>query len=142
MAEARAEMSEAELDLGDPQIATGEHSPVLTASIDLGEEVPKEKRSRTDEIPYLEGEEDDTEDAAADGADTDDDVDDVADPDDVDGKDDAAGAATIAASGAGGPVPVPQLSPPPVQKMTPPPRLPPTTPQMPTNRTIHLARRT
>jgi beta-lactam-binding protein with PASTA domain len=62
---------------------------------------PKEKRSRTDEIPYLEGEEDDTEDAAADGADTDDDVDDAADPDDVDGKDDAAGAATIAASGAG-----------------------------------------
>lgn len=61
LAEARAEMSEAELDLGDPQIATGEHSPVLTASIDLGEEVPKEKRSRTDEIPYLEGEEDDTE---------------------------------------------------------------------------------
>ena len=101
LAEARAEMSEAELDLGDPQIAAGEHSPVLTASIDLGEEVPKEKRSRTDEIPYLEGEEDDTEDAAADGADTDDDVDDAADPDDVDDKDDAAGAATIAASGAG-----------------------------------------
>ena len=101
LAEARAEMSEAELDLGDPQIAAGEHSPVLTASIDLGEEVPREKRSRTDEIPYLEGEEDDTEDAAADGADTDDDVDDAADPDDVDGKDDAAGAATIAASGAG-----------------------------------------
>ena len=74
---------------------------MLTASIDLGEEVPKEKRSRTDEIPYLEGEEDDTEDAAADGADTDDDVDDAADPDDVDDKDDAAGAATIAASGAG-----------------------------------------
>lgn len=101
LAEARAEMSEAELDLGDPQIAAGEHSPVLTASIDLGEEVPKEKRSRTDEIPYLEGEEDDTEDAAADGADTDDDVDDAADPDDVDDKDDAAGAVTIAASGAG-----------------------------------------
>lgn len=101
LAEARAEMSEAELDLGDPQIAAGEHSPVLTASIDLGEEVPKEKRSRTDEIPYLEGEEDDTEDAAADGADTDDDVDDDADADDVDDKDDAAGAATIAASGAG-----------------------------------------
>ena len=99
LAEARAEMSEAELDLGDPQIAAGEHSPVLTASIDLGEEVPKEKRSRTDEIPYLEGEEDDTEDAAADGADTDDDVDDAADADDD--KDDAAGAATIAASGAG-----------------------------------------
>jgi len=72
LAEARAEMSEAELDLGDPQIATGEHSPVLTASIDLGEEVPKEKRSRTDEIPYLEGEEDDTEAAAAEGSDDDD----------------------------------------------------------------------
>ncbi|WP_062243114.1 protein kinase domain-containing protein [Brevibacterium epidermidis] len=125
LAEARAEMSEAELDLGDPQIAAGEHSPVLTASIDLGEEVPKEKRSRTDEIPYLEGEEDDTEDAdetgapddsedsdgddiSAEAAATDDsddaDAADEADTDDSDaddGKDDAAGAATIAASGAG-----------------------------------------
>ncbi|WP_209372558.1 protein kinase domain-containing protein [Brevibacterium renqingii] len=62
LAEARAEMSEAELDLGDPEVAAGDHSPVLTASIDLGEELPKEKRSRTDEIPYLEGEEDDAED--------------------------------------------------------------------------------
>ena len=125
LAEARAEMSEAELDLGDLQIAAGEHSPVLTASIDLGEEVPKEKRSRTDEIPYLEGEEDDTEDAdetrapddsedsdgddtSAEAAATDDsddaDAADEADTDDSDaddGKDDAAGAATIAASGAG-----------------------------------------
>ncbi|MGC2941101.1 MULTISPECIES: protein kinase domain-containing protein [unclassified Brevibacterium] len=66
LAEARAEMSEAELDLGDPAIAAGEHSPVLTASIDLGEEVPKEKKSRTDEIPYLEGEDDDTGTEAAD----------------------------------------------------------------------------
>ena len=65
LAEARAEMSEAELDLGDPQIAAGEHSPVLTASIDLGEVVPKEKRSRTDEIPYLEDEEEDPTDAEA-----------------------------------------------------------------------------
>lgn len=111
LAEARAEMSEAELDLGDPQIATGEHSPVLTASIDLGDEVPKEKRSRTDEIPYLEGEEDDTEadttddsdgadhddaDADTDGADSDD-----VHPDDDDGKDSAAGAATIATAGVG-----------------------------------------
>lgn len=62
LAEARAEMSEAELDLGDPEITPGEHSPILTASIDLGEEVPKEKKSRTDEIPYLEGEEDEAED--------------------------------------------------------------------------------
>ena len=65
LAEARAEMSEAELDLGDPQIAAGEHSPVLTASIDLGEVVPKEKRSRTDEIPYIEDEEEDPTDAEA-----------------------------------------------------------------------------
>lgn len=86
LAEARAEMSEAELDLGDPQIATGEHSPVLTASIDLGEEVPKEKRSRTDEIPYLEGEEDDTE------ADTG-----AAGPDDAD--DDGSSAEAAAAEG-------------------------------------------
>lgn len=57
LAEARAEMNEAELDLGDPDVEPGEHSPALTASIDLGEEVPKEKRSRTDEIPYLETDE-------------------------------------------------------------------------------------
>ncbi|MCU4296325.1 serine/threonine protein kinase [Brevibacterium permense] len=131
LAEARAEMSEAELDLGDPQIATGEHSPVLTASIDLGEEVPKEKRSRTDEIPYLEGEEDGTEadtgaadsddadddessaEAAAaeashhdadgvDGTESDDsDPDDDADRDDDDHTDGAAGAAAVAAAGVG-----------------------------------------
>nr|WP_276584393.1 PASTA domain-containing protein [Brevibacterium permense] len=124
-------MSEAELDLGDPQIATGEHSPVLTASIDLGEEVPKEKRSRTDEIPYLEGEEDGTEadtgaadsddadddessaEAAAaeashhdadgvDGTESDDsDPDDDADRDDDDHTDGAAGAAAVAAAGVG-----------------------------------------
>src|SRR5699024_4487392 len=58
LAETRAEMTEAELDLGDPEVASGEHSPVLTASIDLSEEAPKEKRSRTDEIPYLEDEDD------------------------------------------------------------------------------------
>ena len=68
LAEARAEMSEAELDLGDPEVAAGEHSPVLTASIDLGEEVPKEKRSRTDEIPYLEGEDEDENDTGAEAA--------------------------------------------------------------------------
>ncbi|MGO0604609.1 protein kinase domain-containing protein [Brevibacterium linens] len=91
LAEARAEMTEAELDLGDPQIAAGEHSPMLTASIDLGEEAPKEKRSRTDEIPYLEGEEDDAE------ADTG-----AADPDDEDdGPDNAAGATATAAPGVG-----------------------------------------
>ena len=61
LAEARSEMSETELDLGDPNITHGEHSPQLTASIDLGAEVPKEKKSRTDEIPYLEnGEEADS----------------------------------------------------------------------------------
>ncbi|WP_169252495.1 PASTA domain-containing protein [Brevibacterium sp. 'Marine'] len=91
LAEARAEMTEAELDLGDPQIAAGEHSPMLTASIDLGEEAPKEKRSRTDEIPYLEGEEDDAE-ADTGAADLDDEDD---DPDNV------AGAAATAAPGAG-----------------------------------------
>src|SRR5699024_6232345 len=58
LAETRAEVTEAELDLGDPEVASGEHSPVLTASIDLSEEAPKEKRSRTDEIPYLEDEDD------------------------------------------------------------------------------------
>ncbi|UZD61044.1 protein kinase domain-containing protein [Brevibacterium sp. JSBI002] len=91
LAEARAEMSEADLDLGDPQIATGEHSPALTASIDLGEEVPKEKRSRTDEIPYLEGEEDDTEAdtraAGPDNADDDESSAEEASHDDADGVD-------------------------------------------------------
>lgn len=53
LAEARAQMSDAELDFGDPDAEAGEHSPALTASIDLGEEVPKERKSRTDEIPYL-----------------------------------------------------------------------------------------
>ena len=67
LAETRAEMTEAELDLGDPEVASGEHSPVLTASIDLSEEAPKEKRSRTDEIPYLENEDDDAEAADEDG---------------------------------------------------------------------------
>ncbi|GAA0037084.1 protein kinase domain-containing protein [Brevibacterium metallidurans] len=53
LAEARAQMTDAELDFGDPEAEAGNHSPALTASIDLGEEVPKEKKSRTDEIPYL-----------------------------------------------------------------------------------------
>ena len=88
LAEARAEMSEAELDLGDPQIAAGEHSPALTASIDLGEEVPKEKKSRTDEIPYLEGEDDET------GAE-------AADDDSADAPSGAAGGAGVAAAAAG-----------------------------------------
>lgn len=83
LAEARAEMSEAELDLGDPQIAAGEHSPVLTASIDLGEVAPKEKRSRTDEIPYLEDEEEDPTGAEAAAAeDSDDERDDASSGDD------------------------------------------------------------
>lgn len=93
LAEARAEMTEAELDLGDPQVSAGEHSPMLTASIDLGEEVPKERRSRTDEIPYLEGEEED--DAEADTGDT--------DPDEGDDDpDDAAAAPAMTAAGAVG----------------------------------------
>ncbi|SDS55032.1 serine/threonine protein kinase [Brevibacterium siliguriense] len=108
LAEARAEMSDAELDLGDPQIAAGEHSPVLTASIDLGEVAPKEKRSRTDEIPYLEGEEDDAAGApdAADDADGDDSSAEAAttdgsdDADSDDDSDESAGGA-IAAAGVG-----------------------------------------
>ncbi|WP_231441379.1 protein kinase domain-containing protein [Brevibacterium zhoupengii] len=67
-AEARSEMSDAELDLGDPNVLPGEHSPALTASIDLGAEAPKEKRSRTDEIPYLDNDDDET--AEADASDT------------------------------------------------------------------------
>ncbi|WP_166972383.1 protein kinase domain-containing protein [Brevibacterium atlanticum] len=89
LAEARAEMSEAELDLGDPPIAAGEHSPVLTASIDLGEEVPKEKKSRTDEIPYLEDEDDDA------GAEE-------ADDDSADAPSGAAGGSTADAGAASG----------------------------------------
>ncbi|MDN6157268.1 MAG: Stk1 family PASTA domain-containing Ser/Thr kinase [Brevibacterium sp.] len=58
LAETRSEMSESELDLGDPNVIPGEHSPTLTASIALGAEAPKEKRSRTDEIPYLDHDED------------------------------------------------------------------------------------
>ncbi|WP_137826474.1 PASTA domain-containing protein [Brevibacterium sp. 2SA] len=57
LAEARAQMNDAELDFGDPEAVAGEHSPALTASIDLGSDVPKEKKSRTDEIPYLEDDE-------------------------------------------------------------------------------------
>lgn len=57
LAEARAQMTDAELDFGDPEAEAGNHSPALTASIDLGEEVPKEKKSRTDEIPYLDDDE-------------------------------------------------------------------------------------
>ncbi|RBP61913.1 serine/threonine-protein kinase [Brevibacterium sanguinis] len=57
LAEARAEMSDADLDLGAPEVEAGEHAPALTASIDLGTDAPKEKRSRTDEIPYLEDDE-------------------------------------------------------------------------------------
>lgn len=65
LAEARAQMSDAELDYGDPDAVAGEHSPALTASIDLGEEVPKERKSRTDEIPYLAEEDADGDGAAA-----------------------------------------------------------------------------
>src|SRR5699024_12883344 len=35
LAETRAEMTEAGLDLGDPEIASGEHCPVLTAPLEL-----------------------------------------------------------------------------------------------------------
>lgn len=90
LAEARSEMSESELDLGDPNVIPGEHSPALTASIDLGAEAPKEKRSRTDEIPYLENDEDeDSENAEADSSDTDADQ-------------ESAAAGTIATAGAAG----------------------------------------
>ncbi|UVI34657.1 protein kinase domain-containing protein [Brevibacterium spongiae] len=109
LAEARAEMSEAELDLGDPEIAAGEHSPVLTASIDLGEEVPKEKRSRTDEIPYLEDDEEDDTGAEAAAATADADVSDAddsnahdsgADSDaDTDNKDSRTGSPAAASAG-------------------------------------------
>ncbi|WP_193095233.1 protein kinase domain-containing protein [Brevibacterium sp. FME17] len=79
LAEARSEMSESELDLGDPNVVPGKHSPALTASIDLGAEAPKEKRSRTDEIPYLENDEDGaSQGAEADGSDDDQDSDSAA----------------------------------------------------------------
>lgn len=96
LAEARSEMSESELDLGDPNVIPGEHSSELTASIDLGAEAPKEKRSRTDEIPYLENDEDeDSEDAEANSAHTDPDQESAAV-----GAIAAAGAAGVGASGA------------------------------------------
>src|SRR5699024_1711521 len=91
LAETRAEMTEAELDLGDPEVASGEHSPVLTASIDLSEEAPKEKRSRTDEIPYLEDEDD------AEAADEE-----VTDPAERDSPGAAAAGVAAAAAGIGG----------------------------------------
>ncbi|SMX63946.1 protein kinase domain-containing protein [Brevibacterium antiquum] len=96
LAEARSEMSESELDLGDPNVIPGEHSSELTASIDLGAEAPKEKRSRTDEIPYLENDEDeDSEDAEANSSHTDPDQESAAV-----GAIAAAGAAGVGASGA------------------------------------------
>ncbi|TSI13637.1 protein kinase domain-containing protein [Brevibacterium aurantiacum] len=95
LAEARSEMSESELDLGDPNVVPGEHSPALTASIDLGAEAPKEKRSRTDEIPYLENDED-NENAEANHSDTDTDQESGAA-----GTNAAAGAAGIGAAGVG-----------------------------------------
>lgn len=95
LAEARSEMSESELDLGDPNVVPGEHSPALTASIDLGAEAPKEKRSRTDEIPYLENDED-NENAEAKHTDTDTDQESGAA-----GTNAAAGAAGIGAAGVG-----------------------------------------
>lgn len=90
LAEARSEMSESELDLGDPNVIPGEHSPALTASIDLGAEAPKEKRSRTDEIPYLDHDEDEDSDNAEED-----------DSDVGPGADSAAAAGTVAAVGAG-----------------------------------------
>lgn len=90
LAEARSEMSDAELDFGDPNVLPGEHSPALTASIDLGAEAPKEKRSRTDEIPYLDNDEEESETAAA------------ADSDDSSDQDTGGGAGTAAAAGVAG----------------------------------------
>ncbi len=68
LAEARAEMTDAELDLGAPEVEPGQHAPALTASIDLGAEAPKEKRSRTDEIPYLDEDDEDVAEADEDVA--------------------------------------------------------------------------
>lgn len=90
LAEARSEMSDTELDLGDPNVVPGEHSPALTASIDLGAEAPKEKRSRTDEIPYLENDEDDESESAE------------ANSSDADTDQDSGAAAAVAATGAAG----------------------------------------
>lgn len=90
LAEARSEMSESELDLGDPNVIPGEHSPALTASIDLGAEAPKEKRSRTDEIPYLENDEDENSDNAE------------ADSSNTDADQESAAAGTVGAAGAVG----------------------------------------
>lgn len=71
LAEARAELDEAELDLGHDEIAaaagdisaseseTGDSGPVLTATMTiLTEDQPKDRRARTDEIPYLEDDDD------------------------------------------------------------------------------------
>ena len=91
LAEARAQMSDAELDFGDPDAVAGEHSPALTASIDLGEEVPKERKSRTDEIPYLAEEDADGEGAAA--------ADDAADGDEDSASVPLAGTAAAVAAG-------------------------------------------
>ncbi len=102
LAEARAQMTDAELDFGDPEAEAGNHSPALTASIDLGEEVPKEKKSRTDEIPYLE--DDETAEAGAGSAD---DAESVADDESAGESSDEAespreAAAAVAAGGSGG----------------------------------------
>ncbi|PAK94253.1 protein kinase domain-containing protein [Brevibacterium casei] len=91
LAEARAQMSDAELDYGDPDAVAGEHSPALTASIDLGEEVPKERKSRTDEIPYLAEEDADGDGAAA--------ADDAADGDEDSASVPLAGTAAAVAAG-------------------------------------------
>lgn len=102
LAEARAQMTDAELDFGDPEAEAGNHSPALTASIDLGEEVPKEKKSRTDEIPYLEN--DETAEADAGSAN---DAESVADDESAGESSDEAespreAAAAVAAGGSGG----------------------------------------
>src|SRR5699024_12316147 len=43
LAETRAEMTEAELDLGDPEIGSGEDSHVLAPTLARSEEEPKQK---------------------------------------------------------------------------------------------------
>lgn len=104
LAEARAHMSDAELDFGDPEAVAGEHSPALTASIDLGSDVPKEKKSRTDEIPYLEA--DEAEDETSDEATTGDGTEARAGSDETAGRRTAVGAGVaagaLAASGSAG----------------------------------------
>ncbi|MFB9778025.1 Stk1 family PASTA domain-containing Ser/Thr kinase [Brevibacterium otitidis] len=64
LAEARTQLSEAELDLAEGSGAAAPDAPVLTATITIDDGDPaepriKEPKARTDEIPYLADDEDD-----------------------------------------------------------------------------------